>query len=99
MGGGNGGEGGRPVPIAQGGEEIPGIQPALGVGDEMELFTSCLGKDLLHPPGQSLSVLLHGGPAVLTAEIDLRPVAAEGVGDTAPVAQVLPVPEACAVDE
>ena len=74
VGGGDGGEGGCPVSAAQGGEETPGVQPALGVGDEVELFAACLGKDLLYPPGQGFGVFLHRGPAVLTAEVNLGSV-------------------------
>ena len=78
---------------------MPRVQPALGVGDQVELFAPCLRQDLVHPPGQMAGVFLHCGPAVLLSEVDRRAPLAQQLRDAAPVAQPLPVPESGAVDQ
>ena len=99
MGGGHSGQGGHPVPVPQGGDQVPRVQPALGVGDQVELFAPCLRQELVHPPGQMAGVFLHCGPAVLLSEIDHRAPLAQQLRDAAPVAQPLPVPESGAMDQ
>lgn len=97
-----GGDGGHRCHIrghAQGGDQIPYIQPALGVGDEVDFFAVGLGQDLLHTLRQHGGVVFHRSPAVLPAEKYPGAPGFQRFGDAPPVADALPVPEPGAVHQ
>lgn len=99
MGGADGGEGGGFWGEAQGGNEIPGLQSALGVGDEVQLFTACLRQNVLSPAEEGPGVAGDAAPGVLAAEMDRGPMGAENVRHPAPVGEDPVVPAVEAVDE
>ena len=94
--GGDAGDGGT---HPQGGGGHAGLQPALGVGDDVDLFRPRLVQDLADPGLDGFGVFLHPGPAVLLAVIELRTHGGERSRDTAPVEGPFQIPKAHAVEQ
>ena len=62
-------------------------------------FRPRLGQDRLHPFLELLGAPGHRGGGLLGAVIDRGPALLEGLGDAAPVVDILPVPKEDAVDQ
>ena len=95
----DGGQRGDGAGHAEPGDGVAGIQTALGMGDDMELFTVDVLQDLLDLLFQFGCACLHRGSGLLPAIEHGGAVSLQFPGDPAPVVEHLPVTEKDAVDQ
>ena len=75
------------------GNGCAGIQPALGMGDDIHLLAPGLLHDLPDPRGQFPAAVLHRGGGLLLTVKHLRSVALQFSGNPSPIVEVFEVPE------
>ena len=79
-------------------DQIPGIQPSLGVSDDVYLVTVVFQKDLFQLFLYDQGIILNGSPGLLMAVVDNGAVFYQLFGNPAPVIKVTQVTEPDAVE-
>ena len=80
-------------------DEISGIQPALGMGNDVHLLLPVLPKDLKNFFPEDPGVFLHSPPGLLVAVKDPGSVFLQRPGDPPPIVKIMKILEAHAMDQ
>ena len=84
---------------AEAGDRVAAVQPALGVGDQVDLVRAGLRQHLLDARLELGRGRRHGRGRLLAAVVKRRAAFLQGLRDAAPVVDVLPVAEKDAVHQ